>query len=143
MSFSGDVGKWIMKVDNNGSKVLRLSAMHIFGDVIQTSIVGNPSLWLNPAPKGYVGGSYRANWQASINNPATSIITDVHKSTESDARFMVDRVKLGQGLYLVNNLPYARGIEEGTVSNRGTGHVRIAAMKWKRIVKAFAAKVNK
>lgn len=146
MSFSRDIGKFVNKVDKNASIIFRVSAFNVFADIITGSIVGNPSIWVSKPRKGYTGGSYRMNWQTSIGSAASGELDGTDKNdTIAGARAAgaTNKARLGQRIYLVNNLPYAKGIEDGTASTRGTGKVRMAALKWNQIVKEVTRKVNK
>lgn len=145
MNFSKQIRAFTDKANKNASLVFRLSALNLFSDVIMTSIVGEPGLWKSKPPKGYTGGRYRMNWQASINSPAVGELDATDKTGSkaiAGATGVTSNARIGQRIYLVNNLPYAQGIEDGTASMRGTGKVKLAALKWNRIVKAVTKKVN-
>ncbi len=145
MSFSSDIEKFAKKVNKSANIVFRVSAFNLFSDVITTSIVGNPDVWKSKAPKGYAGGRYRMNWQATIGRAASGEVDGEDPNNNiagAKAGSVTNIAKNGQRLYLVNNLPYAKGIEDGTASTRGTGNVRMAILKWDRIVKAVARKVK-
>ncbi len=114
------------------AEIFRAGALTTFGNVIQGSPVGNRELWqVNKnrgqrklQPKGYVGGNFRGNWQASVRNPITSIVPDARNRRERLDIAISPNIKLSDVLYLTNNLPYAQRLEEGWSTQRPSGWVR-------------------
>jgi hypothetical protein len=110
------------------------------------SPVGNPELWKFPAPKGYVGGRFRANWQYGFN--VTPSGTSENKDKEGEETI----AKLSAGIaqvtgaagihYIVNNLPYAQALEYGHSTQAAAGMVGITQVKFRGIVEAAARSVN-
>lgn len=96
--------------------------------------VGNPSLWKNPAPKGYVGGFHRASWDAAIGSLPQGAVVDKGNPTPgiaaADAQVtgVVASLEPGQTLYATNNGPGIRRLEfTGWSSQAPDGFVRPAA----------------
>ena len=93
--------------------------------VDELSPVGDASYWKQPnkAPKGYRGGQFRGNWQLGVNEipmgdlPGRIDPTGIETVAGNIAK-IPQMASRGYKFYLVNNLPYALGIEQGTVSPR-------------------------
>jgi len=129
--------------------------------IIRRSPVGDPELWLykhpqrgyidflsfKDAPPGYTGGRFRANWQASINAPIKGTI-DTDKNPETNASKAISSVKSAAkkkgalSYYLMNNLPYAKRLEDGHSSQAPNGIVKLAAAEWKSIVRIVSKMVK-
>ena len=93
--------------------------------VNELSPVGDVTFWAQPkkAPKGYRGGQFRGNWQLGVNaKPEGVKIGNIDPSGDSTVADNIGKIPVmasrGYKFYLTNNLPYALGIEEGTVSPR-------------------------
>lgn len=112
---------------------LRAGMFDAANTVILGSPVGNDSLWQRPAPKYYVGGSYRSNHRISI-----SKITSVEKDIETQSSTMmkikaeIAKFKIGETLFMTNPLPYAVPIEYAHSSQAPDGVYRPAV---KRLIK--------
>lgn len=91
-------------------------ALFLLAALIFGSPVGNPALWQTPAPPGYVGGQFRANWQVTKGTPATGTLgtTDEAGSrTLTNGQNAVSQVGLYATLWIVNNLAYAARLNDG------------------------------
>jgi hypothetical protein len=118
--------------------------------VIQGSPVGNRELWkINKnrnkrklLPKGYVGGNFRGNWQASVNTPLAGIILpkSATKRREQLEKTINSKVTLQDILYLTNNLPYAQRLEEGWSTQRPNGWVRVTVANGEAAIQKMASK---
>jgi len=94
--------------------------------VVVRSPVGNPSLWQSPAPPGYVGGRFRANWNVSQGSPNVAVTKSTSGSrADSEVRKALS-FKPGGIVYLTNALPYARDLEYGYSTQAPSGMVRLA-----------------
>jgi hypothetical protein len=132
MSFSGDVAKFrkdaVQKVDQQ----VRAITLGLFRDVILASPVGNPTLWKHKAPKGYVGGRFRANWNTSIGSPALDTTTIVDPS----GAFAIGNAAKNLGgagtvTYMSNGLPYGPRLEYQGWSNQSpAGFVRVNVARY-------------
>lgn len=90
--------------------------------LVMASPVGDPALWQGRAPPGYVGGTFRANWQHGLNTAPGDTLADI--DAEGDATIArnnasVDAARGTPGKhYFVNNLPYAAMLEYGGHSSQ-------------------------
>lgn len=95
-------------------QVKRRIALSAMNGVVEMSPVGNPSLWQSPAPPGYTGGTFRANWDMS---PANGLGT------------------IFQTVTIENDLPYAMPLENGHSTQAPQG---IVAVTLSRLESQFA-----
>jgi len=121
--------------------------LDLAGKIIKKTPVGNPSLWIVFDKSkgryvdflsvrdagGYVGGSLRGNWNASVNSPDRSRNSAPDKSgnaTIDKAGKVVAGFKSGQTLYLTNTLPYSERVEMGWSTQAPSGMVRLNVLKF-------------
>lgn len=84
--------------------------------VIGLTPVGNPDLWKEKPPAGYVGGRARGNWQSSTGTPAsgeTQKIDPGGGSSLADARSTAAQIGKNDVSYIVNNVPYIQRLDRG------------------------------
>ncbi len=126
-------------------EVIRGTLLDMTRKVIFRTPVGNPSLWQDPPPPGYVGGTARGNWQATIGNPAQGELnrTDQNgQSTVADAAPMTEAAP-GNVYYLTNNVPYIERLESGAWSSQAPqGMVRVTLSELGRDIDAQIAELR-
>lgn len=123
MSFDKDIRKFNKKFDRGAEQVLRRSVLIIFSSVIKRTPVKT--------------GALRANWQLGINEKPTGTVTSggkVYGSAIGPVKAGTDGAKIGDTLYLVNNLPYAQVIENGSSKQAPHGMVKLAVAEWDHTV---------
>ena len=89
------------------------------------------------APKGYVGGRFRANWHLSINVVESVTFDEVDPSGDETVAAMVAAMSdftAGQTAYIINNLPYAIPLEFGHSTQAPGGMVRVTVARFQQIV---------
>lgn len=129
-------------------QAVRKIVLDISTRLVMRSPVGDPSKWVHPAPKGYTGGHFRANWQYGMSVVPKGALSSVDKT----GRVSIERVRNGlasvKGVaydrvhYLTNNLPYAMRLETGWSQQAPQGMVGITVKEFKDIV-ARIAKLTK
>lgn len=132
MSFTSDLSQFRLKVEKNLEQTYRATSISLFKRVILKTPVDS--------------GRLAANWQADIAKPAigTTFSVDPSKSkTIEQATETALKANLNQSLFLVNNLPYAPSIENGSSKQAPEGMVKSAISDFKREVETQAKKVNK
>jgi len=137
MSFSMQIAEFIAKTKANQDLVVRDIVFKIDNKIVDRSPVGNAKFWKHAPPPGYVGGRFRANWQLSLGSPATGMLDAVDKdgSATIAAHGAVNKAaKAGDVIYLVNNLPYAKRIEEGWSRQAPVGVVALTVVEFRTIV---------
>jgi hypothetical protein len=143
--FVDDVKKFIANTKRREEQVVREVALALLRAVIVRSPVGNPDLWKNPPPAGYVGGHFRGNWFVQEDTaPQERGGTDASgEATISDGMVRIGQFKLGGKLYIVNHLPYGPRLEyEGWSSQTPNGMVRITAAEFQQYVAAAVARAK-
>ena len=100
--FEDDVRKFERKTDKKMEVVVRTIILRIFRKIV----------FKTPVDKG----SLRANWQLAIGNVPNGTLELNDKTgtaTVSKAAATLLGYDLGDTIYLANNLPYVRTVEEG------------------------------
>lgn len=128
MSFTSDIEKFKDKVEVATEKTFRGSILEIFASIIRRTPVKT--------------GRARGNWQASLNRYANLAIFAKPVAAITRARTTASKAKTSDTVYMVNNLPYIKELEEGSSLQAPAGMVRVTIAEWKRIV-AKQARANK
>lgn len=91
---------------------MRAITLDLFSSIVLSSPVGNPTLWKHKAPKGYVGGRFRANWNTSIGSPDFATTPAIDPSgTAAISGAMRKMGGAGTVTYMSNALPYGVRLE--------------------------------
>ena len=145
-TFSADIQKWVETVGGDADQVVRGTVVQIVNAVDEASPVGNPSLWKNPPPKGYVGGRFRANNQLGVDVMYTGTIPTPDPSGSKTVSANLSRIPdeaAGHVYWLSNSLPYARRLEYDHWSSQApAGIYSLVTRDFNRIVEQEAAKVR-
>jgi hypothetical protein len=137
MSFSMQIAEFIAKTKANQDLVVRAITMKIDNKLVQRSPVGDAKYWKSKPPPGYGGGRFRANWQLSIGSPTAGVRDLIDKdgsATIAAHGSVISSAKAGDVIYLVNNLPYAKRIEEGWSRQAPIGVVALTVLEFQKIV---------
>lgn len=123
MSFSSDLKKFTDKVEKNGEKIFRGTFIAVTASVMKRSPVKT--------------GRFRGNWQTDVNKPSAGELDRLDKTGTASLREAVTEsasAKLGDSLYFVNNLPYAKSLEDGSSTQAPTGMVEVTVNQFQREV---------
>lgn len=131
MSFGSDINKFKKKTEKAALMVFRGTCLDLFGRIVKRTPVGNPGEWIGEAPQGYVGGRARSNWQFAINTVNTST-TD---ATGGSDRPKTTTLRVGDSVYITNNLPYILPLEHGWSAQAPAGMVKVTVSEFKNIVR--------
>lgn len=145
-SFSEQVRKWAEKTGRSIEQTVVDTVVDISSKVVLRTPVGNPSIWQGPAPAGYIGGTLRNNWFASIGQPSTAADRQPSAAgTSALSEIIAKSVGApGEVYYLVNNMPYANRIEyQGYSKQAPAGMVRLSVQEFKAAVDAAIRKNKK
>jgi len=97
--------------------VVRKVSLHLLTSTVMRTPVGNPDVWaVKRAPKGYVGGRLRANWNVSIGGIDTSTTDAIDAegvATIENGSQVIGNASAAQDVFIANSLPYAIPIEYG------------------------------
>ena len=130
MSFSGDIRRFNEKVEKAASAVFRGTALNLFAKVVKRTPVKT--------------GRLRANWMSQINSAPSTTTEATDKSGRTaiqSANSTTARAKLGDSIFLANNLPYAQAIEDGHSNQAPAGMVKVTVAEFKQAVAEQARKV--
>lgn len=129
----GDFDKQIRRVAKNlipeaALNLQKLVALQILKRVVELNPVGNPTQWKGgraSAPKGYVGGRSRANWQIGM-FPNTKEVP-IGRQAEIVGAAEIANINVPYGsIWLFNNVPYIEALELGHSKQAPAGMLRIA-----------------
>jgi hypothetical protein len=141
--FAEALDAFATKTSAKADMVVRKVVFDIDAALVLKSPVGNPDLWAKqslPAPKGYVGGRFRANWQYGENTiPLGELWNPITGPFPPENPIDVAMDAGGKVHYLVNNLPYAYRLEYGWSTQAPLGMVQTTVVEFLPIV-ALAAK---
>tara|TARA_R100001443_G_scaffold95266_2_gene101710 strand:- start:802 stop:1194 length:393 start_codon:yes stop_codon:yes gene_type:complete len=70
-------------------------------------------------------GRARANWQLSINIPKTDVKKTTNNTAVADGNRTLKTIKLGEDIYITNNLPYIGRLERGHSKQAPRGMVAL------------------
>lgn len=139
MSFSTEILRFTGKTSRRLDFAIGHTAYLMGAKIVQRWPVGNPALWESGrAPAGYTPGHSKANWRIGVNSAPGGEIPGVDPSGAqalAAMRSAVARVKAGDVIYVVNNVPYAARIEFGNHSTQApNGVVGIVVREFQSVV---------
>lgn len=163
MGFASEIQQFAEKTNRNINQVRRGIALDIFESIITLSPVGNPEKWLyfhpqkqqyvdyltyKEPPPGYVGGTFRGNWQASINNPKSGILKRREGKNGSGvlnaASRVLDRADGDDTIWFVNNMPYGPRLEyDGWSGQAPNGMLRLSVQLFRQSLRDQIARLDK
>ena len=121
--------KQIASVTRKMNEVTYDAMVLVIERIDEVSPVGDVALWKYPqrAPKNYVGGQFRGNWQLGVDSAPTGDLpgnidpsgVQTVAANISKLPQMASRHKY----YLVNNLPYAVRIDQGWSHKAAANHM--------------------
>ena len=133
-------------VEENITEAVLETALGVFTRLINATTPGNPTRWENPrsAPQGYVGGAARGNWQIGIGSPPrneTGQIDPGGSATIEAGSGTLDRYKLGPKIFIVNNRPYIKRLNDGHSQAIPVGFVQKSIQAGGETIKRFKVRV--
>lgn len=143
-SFALDLQKFVEKVGKRADDLVGTLVVRIGGELDRRSPVGDATYWKNPAPKGYVGGRFRGNWQLGIDRipqGETGNIDMTGAETQGRIVAAIPEKASGKVFYLVNNSPYGPRIERGWSRQAPQGLVALTAIQFQQIVDETVGKL--
>ena len=134
MSFSGTVNDWCNNVvPNYVDRTIRRAVFEVWNRLDFRSPVGDPSTWSSPAPPGYVGGRFRANWQYGFNSQPSTLLDEIDTDGSRTRERVFNAVMSGPAIgvhYLTNNSPYGQRLEEGWSQQAPFGMVALTELEF-------------
>ena len=141
-TFALDLAKFAEKAKERADEAVGSVVVGIAAELDRRSPVGDAKYWKHPAPKGYVGGHFRANWQLAIGSMPNGEVPGVDPTGASaQARIMaaIPDDASGRVYYLANNVPYAQRIEYGWSRQAPEGLVGLTVLMFREIVENAVA----
>jgi hypothetical protein len=132
-----DIFKFITKAKGVTQALTKEVLLEVGRRLVERSPIGNPPDWHPPYwPKGYVPGHFINNWQVGIDEKPKGIIAEIDGSGQGSLERLshLGRWQVGHVFYFVNNLPYARALEEGHSYQAPFGMVGLVRKEFKQIV---------
>lgn len=123
--FANQVRRFSEKTKAKMDKAVRRLSLEMFSNVIHMSPVDT--------------GRFKANWQPAIGGMPTGVIEAVDPSGTvviAKVQGVVKGVEVGDVIYMVNNLPYARRLEEGWSNQAPSGMVALTVQRFRPIAEA-------
>ena len=127
MSFEDDLRRFQKKAGIRAELVLRKVGIEVASSLILKSPVDT--------------GRFRANWVASILAPSNNTTESTDPSGQNAmaaASKQILNAKLGQAIWISNNLPYAQRLEHGHSQQAPAGMVRVTVAEWQGYLKRVA-----
>lgn len=162
MTFTLSLANALKDAGDDAERIARGTLLQLSTNVIKRTPVGNPDLWIynrgtkespqyvdylayRDPPAGYVGGSLRGAWNASIGSPDMTKNRQRKAKTGGAAISRVSKVtkalEMGQAFYLTNPLPYAYRVEFGWSTQAPEGMLRRSIAEASRVLNKEARKV--
>jgi len=140
MTFARSLELAVIDRKDIASRVIKGTLFSITGNIIKRTPVGNSSLWKGKAPAGYVGGTLRGAWAASIGAPvlksAISVKPDKNGvATQKAVKVIIDSLELGEIFYMTNNMAYAHRVEFGWSTQAPAGMLRVSVSEANQAIK--------
>ena len=132
MRFSGDLNKFTEAVEKNHNTVVKKVSFDMVRKIIKRTPVDT--------------GSAKRNWHVDLNNQKKYARSDFDKkgdATIADAMAEINKVDIGDSVYITNNLPYIEALEDGHSAQAPVGMVKVAVAEFERTVKAAAKAIAK
>ncbi len=144
MSFTADMAKFCRTTaPDHLARVVRIATVEIGSRAVDRSPVGDASYWSRPAPPGYAGGRFRANWMHGHGAPPAGTLDAIDPSGSATVQRITGDVLASPAFgvaYIVNNLPYAQRIEDGWSWNQApNGILSLLELEFPSIVKRAEA----
>jgi len=144
-AFAEQIRKFARSADVRANLVVKKILFDLSTSVVLKSPVGDPKFWKRPAPPGYVGGRFRANWQYGGNNINITTTQEKDKTggpTISKVTGAIPERVIGMVHYITNSLPYSNRLENGWSWRQAPqGMVQVTILEFDRIVRQAATEL--
>ena len=138
MSFSDDINKFTKRTKSQGEANVRKFVLKIAESLIFKTPVGDPTYWKSKSvPKGYAGGTARANWQHDFYGFPMSF-NDVQDKSGGRTLDSISRNVLAGGAfqmhYISNNTPYIERLENGHSRQAPDGMLKMTLLELRQFL---------
>jgi len=122
VSFASELRNFTVKAERNAEKVFRDTTIALFSQIIKRTPVKT--------------GRLRGNWQTDVNREKEAVIErSGAEAAINEVVLEASQANLGDSIYLTNNLPYAKVIEDGSSTQAPSGMVKVTALEFEREIK--------
>jgi len=137
MSFNSELNDFTEKSVKNAEKIFRGTTIGLFGAIVKRTPVQS--------------GRLKGNWQVDVNKPASGTVGDkditpvkmLDTKSKLKIQSAIGAASLNDTIYMVNNLPYAKLVENGNYSMQApSGMIGVSVLEFEREVKRQASKVK-
>lgn len=136
-TFALQLREFARKAGRNADLVVAKVVLDVGTSLVMKSPVGDADYWLSPAPPGYVGGRFRANWQHGeerINTTTTEETDQSGADTVGKLAASIPNDASGKVHYLTNALAYGPRLEEGWSRQAPNGMVGLTVIEFQSYV---------
>lgn len=136
-SFALDLRRFAEKANKRANEAVGGIVTAIHAKVDERSPVGDATYWKSPAPKGYVGGHFRGNWQLGVGRVPTGELNRTDPSgtkVRAEIHAAIPQKAAGPIYHLVNNVPYAQRLEHGYSRQAPQGVVGLTVSEFDSLV---------
>ena len=130
MSFGSEVNNWGEDTLRKMTEATQKITLDVFNNVIRLSPVDT--------------GRFRGNWQPSIGAPVAGeleMLDPTGGTVTAKVSGFVESVEAGDVIYLVNNLPYAQRLEDGSSQQAPNGMVKLTVQRFQPIADKVIAQI--
>lgn len=128
--FAGQVRRWSDETKGKLDLAVRKISLEVFSNVIMLSPVDT--------------GRFRGNWQTAVGQVPSGTIEAVDPSgsiVTARVQSVIGSVEAGDVILMVNNLPYARRLEEGWSKQAPNGMVALTVQRFQPIADAVIRQI--
>lgn len=111
LSFGAAVASFADQTVERMDQVHRGVFLKLADKVIMGTPFGDPSTWKYPAPKDYVPGLARGNWQTRSNAIPPATVLPIRPAHDAYAEAEANAGKAGDVTYMLNSVPYILRLE--------------------------------
>lgn len=146
MTFELELKNFKEKAIRRANLVARKIILDVGRSLVLKSPVGDPSYWKFDPPPGYVGGRFRANWQYGDAVLPEGFLDTIDPNGGNTIAGFAAKIKVDvfdRSHYLINNLPYAKRLEEGWSRQAPYGMVALTVNEFRPIAAAASRELSK
>lgn len=144
-TFALQLAAFAKKAGDKADAVVRKVVIDIGTRIVERSPVGDAELWQHPAPKGYIGGRFRANWQYG-NYAGAGVPMGTIDAIDPSGAMAIGKLNVGVPLkaagikhVILNHLPYAQRLEDGWSTQAPSGMVMTTVVEFQELVRNAVA----
>ena len=130
MTFKADMERWSEDALRKLTEATQKISLDVFSNVIRLSPVDT--------------GRFKGNWQPSVGAPVAGELELLDPSggtVTAKVSGFVEGVEAGDVIYMVNNLPYAESLEDGSSQQAPNGMVKLTVQRFQPIADKVIAQI--